>query len=136
MEEALYCSVACMKADVKDSLSSIKIANPCLDEPEEEKSPRLEPHYVVIDYSFGTFNFISAPVSQAIGNSKKSVQASPVTHSVSAGGKRPRMNSIETPPASPAFGFAGLDSAQLKNFTLEPQALYTSLAFNSRKKRF
>ncbi|KAJ3059032.1 hypothetical protein HDU98_004942, partial [Podochytrium sp. JEL0797] len=118
-EEALYCSLACKKADALIVTQGPEIASCDHFSPATSpvEKPHHVPHLVFVDQSHGTFNFISSP---ALLPSATAVAAP----------KRPRMDSVETPPSSPPLmaTFGG------KSLMVESEYLYSQLAF-IRKKR-
>ncbi|KAJ3072658.1 hypothetical protein HDU98_003181 [Podochytrium sp. JEL0797] len=119
-EEALYCSLACKKADTPavpgNAIAACDKFSPATSPAEK---PPYAPHLVFIDQRHGTFNFISSPELLPL-----------LPSAATAVPKRPRMNSIETPPPSPPLipTFGG------KSLMVEPEHLFTQLAF-FRKKR-
>ncbi|KAI8617434.1 hypothetical protein BC830DRAFT_1079895 [Chytriomyces sp. MP71] len=137
-EDAFYCSVVCKKNDfVSIPSSSMSPATTAAVEPSFSSLPSpippLKSTPVPLTFTFQCSGTPSKTGSTVIarlfppGNKPDFSSAGVVVNGCLV--KRPRMNSADTPPASPVLKFA------FDNTNCSTDSCYTQLAFSSRKKR-
>ncbi|KAI8620710.1 hypothetical protein BC830DRAFT_1097840 [Chytriomyces sp. MP71] len=139
LEDAIYCSMICKKNDfASTALSSASPTAASEVEPSFSSLPSpitpLKPTPMPLTFTFhcsGTAfpTAKRATMARSFPSANKPDFSSDVVVVNGFLVKRPRMNSVDTPPASPVLKFA------FNNVNCSAESCYAQLAFNSRKKR-